>query len=451
MPSDTPLPNPVIVVPGITASSLRDEYPVPPTTVWAELTHKYDKIALHPDNLRYERWNPGSDPLRVLADAVFSIPYRELVEELRHNLTMRADEPVPVFPFAYDWRQPLETTCVQLAEMVNEVIARTRLLPHYFRNNNWMSNPKVDLVGHSMGGLVIVGYLAMTGTNSSVSKVVTIATPYRGSHEAPFKVATGVGMLDDFDGATREREAARMTPALYYLMPDYPGAVDYNKSESGSLFKMDVWQTSVIDTIKEYVRLYGVVKDISESAAYDKAKSILSRMLTLAYEYRRRVSSFRLQECSLTSDNWLCIVGLGAKTRVKTVINSPDGLRPMFDFDDDNRKDDWSSNPGSVDTGDGTVPFEGAVPLFLERNSIVCVSPSDFGYWELGDRALSLRMLAGFHGTLPKMNLLHRMIPNFLMSRPAGKNVWGRRPPGLGPNQEWKPPIVGLKEEPNSD
>jgi hypothetical protein len=32
-----PLPNPVIVLPGIMGSSLRDEYPVDPETVWSVL------------------------------------------------------------------------------------------------------------------------------------------------------------------------------------------------------------------------------------------------------------------------------------------------------------------------------------------------------------------------------------------------------------------------------
>ena len=98
------LAHPVIVVPGITASSLRDEYPLPPETVWSVLTKDYARISLHPDNIRYE----VMEPARLRPDQLLEIAYRELIEELRYNLGTREDEPVPVYPFAYDWRQPLD-------------------------------------------------------------------------------------------------------------------------------------------------------------------------------------------------------------------------------------------------------------------------------------------------------------------------------------------------------
>src|SRR5262245_36553911 len=97
------LPNPDIVVPGITATYLKDEYPLPPDFVWTVMTKAYERAALHPDNLRYE----ATEPARLRSDQIFEIAYRELIEELRHNLTQSPDEPVPVYPFAYDWRMPL--------------------------------------------------------------------------------------------------------------------------------------------------------------------------------------------------------------------------------------------------------------------------------------------------------------------------------------------------------
>jgi hypothetical protein len=52
---------PVVVVPGITATYLRDEYQLPPELVWGEL-EDYDRTALHPDNLCYE----AREPARVM-------------------------------------------------------------------------------------------------------------------------------------------------------------------------------------------------------------------------------------------------------------------------------------------------------------------------------------------------------------------------------------------------
>ena len=95
---------PVIVLPGITGTNLRDEYQTPPDLVWSLLKNDYARVALHPDNPRYE----ALEPARIQADSVFDIAYKELIQELRYNLRLKEDKPVPVFPFAYDWRQPLD-------------------------------------------------------------------------------------------------------------------------------------------------------------------------------------------------------------------------------------------------------------------------------------------------------------------------------------------------------
>ncbi|MDA0590967.1 MAG: hypothetical protein O3C17_23460 [Planctomycetota bacterium] len=85
--------NPVIVIPGITASELRDEYQVKPENVWsAVVNHDYERITLHPDDVRYER----NEPARIRADAVFELPYGELIAELRHNLRRRSELTYPL-------------------------------------------------------------------------------------------------------------------------------------------------------------------------------------------------------------------------------------------------------------------------------------------------------------------------------------------------------------------
>ena len=141
------LPCPVIVVPGITATYLHDEYSLPPVDIWKVIKKQYESIMLHPNDLRYE----ALEPSRVKTGQVFEIAYKELIEELRYNLSPKEDLPVPVYPFGYDWRMPLEISEIQLSSFVIEVIERTKLLKHYHKEN-YQDNPKVNLVGHSMGG-----------------------------------------------------------------------------------------------------------------------------------------------------------------------------------------------------------------------------------------------------------------------------------------------------------
>ena len=90
-------------------------------------------------------------------------------------------------------------------------------------------------------------------------------------------------------------------------------------------------------------------------------------------------------------------------------------------------------------TGDRTVPYEGAVPKFLEEKNLVLVTPDDYGYWEVQDRVLTAA--AGFHGILPNMNMVHRLIVRFFTDGADRRNnTWGRPAPGIDENT-WDPPV----------
>src|SRR5687768_15282696 len=129
--------SPVILVPGITATYLRDEYQLPPDRVWGVLQHEYARVALHPDDPRFE----AVEPARVRADSIFEVPYKEIIQELRFNLCPSEDQPVPVFPFAYDWRLPLDFIEKQFSDFVDEVIDRTKLI-RYYAAEGYAEDPK---------------------------------------------------------------------------------------------------------------------------------------------------------------------------------------------------------------------------------------------------------------------------------------------------------------------
>lgn len=434
-----PLPNPVIVVPGITASNLRDEYAVSPETVWSTLFNKsYDRITLHPDNIRYELLEPA----RVAAESVFSMVYGPLIGELRHNLADRGDEPVPVYPFPYDWRQPLEIVESRLEAFVSEVIARTRLMRHYHRAR-YGEGGKVNLVGHSMGGLVIAGYLERLGRKAPVEKVATLGTPFRGSLEAPIKVVTGTASLsEETRPDSREREAARLTPALYHLLPSFEGALVTDPELPDNLYNVGTWQQGVVDTLAEFIRLHGL-RSGSKGQRTQWAQELLGDMLGVAKAHRARVEGLRLtpSRTGVAPDGWLCLVGVDAKTRVRLQVQRLRG-RPVFNLTGKDRANLWGDKDPQnwIQTGDGTVPYLGAEPGFLERKRLVSLRPDDFGYWEVKDRALL--KVAGFHAMLPNLNLAHRLIASHFRGRP-GRGLWARPAPGVSAD-EWLPPIPGL-------
>ena len=331
------LPNPVIFVPAIIATYLRDLYPIPPETIWSVLRTDHERAALHPDDLTEkvplnQRVFEAIEPAKIVPDEAYEIIYKELIEELRFNLRSKADEPVPVFVFGYDWRQPLEAIEDELAAFVDEVIRRTTLLRHYFRGG-YADAPKVNLVGHSMGGLVIAGYLARHGGTHKIGKVATLGSSFQGSFETVIKVTTGTANLGTAPPSSREREAARMTPALYYLVPSFASGLKIDPGlPNANLFDQRLWQPSIIDTIAEYIRLHG--RDPARSATQRRAiaSELFAAMLAAAQAHRSRLDTLNLTNAGLSAaSDWLAIIGVNATTRVRLSIVK-NGQSPEFAF-----------------------------------------------------------------------------------------------------------------------
>jgi len=422
--------NPVIVVPGITATDLVDDYPLKADEIWSMVFNKdYERLALHPDDLRYE----AVEPAHVVAGQLFPI-YSDLIRALRHELSQRADRPTPVFAFPYDWRMDVRDTARTLGDFVDEVIARTKLLKHYAGADDL----QVDLVGHSMGGLVITEYLSLRGRASRVGKVATIGTPFLGSIEAIVKIATGMSLITGPEPREREREAARLTPALYQLFPSYAGATTDAAGKEVDIFDCNNMQKSVIASLTEFVRLYSVSTPAGERAA--RAVQILEEMLDKARRHRRNVESFRPSDARVRQDDWLAIIGVGERTRINMVVDGGAGSR-WFTISEDQFVNELSRrHPDNRLTGDGTVPLPGAIPPFLPATRLVCVQDDDLEFPELRDRIMV--GLGGFHGLLPRINLVQRLVTKHLRPDYRGR-VWGRRLPGA---RSWNPPIAGLHE-----
>lgn len=421
--------NPVIVIPGITATNLVDDYPLNADQIWTMLFNKeYERIALHPDDMRYE----AVEPAHVVTGQLFPV-YDDLIRALRHELSPRADQPTPVFAFPYDWRMDVRASAAKLGAFIDEVIARTKLLRHYADAGDL----RVDLVGHSMGGLVICEYLAQSGQRARAGKVVTIGTPFLGSVEAIVKIATGMSLLTGPEPKEREREAARVTPALYQLFPSYEGATTDADGRHVDMFDSNNMQSSIVDSLTEFVRMYSV--STRSSQRKDRAIEILRDMLQLAKAHRDNVDELKMSATSISQSDWLAIIGVGEKTRVQLTVNQ-DRRGPWFVINEDQFVNDLEHDSTSHRTGDGTVPLAGARPPFLSANRLVCVTDSDVGRLELRDRLLIA--VGGFHGLLPRINLVQRLVTRHLQPGYRGR-VWGRRLPGAA---SWNPPIERLDE-----
>lgn len=397
---------PVIVVPGITATVLEDYYPVPPEAVWTAVLNKdYDRIAMHPDDRRYE----AIEPARVQPGQPFDLVYGDLVDALRYDLSGSPEEPTPVYLFGYDWRQDCRTTAERLSAFIEEVLARTTLMGHY-RDIAEAGNLYVDLVAHSMGGLVVAECLAQGALKSArrpkVRRVVSIATPFQGSVEALEKMTTGMGSFTDAAPRSREREAARTIPAMYQLLPTWKSAVRPDADMPGDLLSVDTWQPSILATLATYIQRHQARID---------PRDLLAEYLGAVGALRNRGNRLDLAKALPEGqDGWMPIVGIGSSTRTfcKVIRYRKD---PWFETPD--AVDHWTDDPLSTDTGDGTVPFDGAMPhpSVLTPDRLVCISPDQFALREVKDKLLA--RTAGFHAALPNMNLVQRMTVSFLRPR----------------------------------
>jgi len=134
LPSPAHLKRPVIVIPGIMGSWPK-QFGLAGELVLDPLAHTYDRLV---DQLRAVGFNEGNHMLKL---------------------------------FPYQWRQDNGATALQLAD----VIAHAK---------QDCGCPKVDLVAHSMGGLVARSYIESDDYRGDVGKLIEIATPNRGSPEA---------------------------------------------------------------------------------------------------------------------------------------------------------------------------------------------------------------------------------------------------------------------------
>lgn len=125
-----------------------------------------------------------------------------------------------LFIFPYDWRKPLSV----LAERLNAFI-----------DTNIPAGEKVNLVGHSMGGLVARTYAQNYGT-SKINKIVTVGSPNMGIVKA-YGIWEGATIWDDVwwgkvaldltthfganVGESSVQTIRRLTPSIKGLLPTY--------------------------------------------------------------------------------------------------------------------------------------------------------------------------------------------------------------------------------------
>lgn len=238
--------NPVIFVHGIQGSWLKDEYPVDynEAVVWTGiLKKKFDALHLHPTNDSVDesitRW--------IMPHQAIPLIYEGIIDEIRDEM----DRQPYAYAFTYDWRKDNRLSAQALAEFIDRVI---KVAGVHERSAGRKPPSQVVLIGHSMGGLVIKWCATQFLSTRKVSKIITIATPYRGSLKAVEALIPGARNLFGIEHKKSMRHAARTMPGLYQLLPSWEGAIiDSGSGNSLSPFKAASWQKNLVTSLaKKY-------------------------------------------------------------------------------------------------------------------------------------------------------------------------------------------------------
>ncbi|MCK5062208.1 hypothetical protein KAR28_06720, partial [Candidatus Parcubacteria bacterium] len=218
--SEEPRRNPVIIVPGIMGSRLNNNDPVF-SEVWPNIDTMLlpgddsylNELMLHYSGIPDE--NSAIAPTDILRSISNYDFFQGLIEELENN---DYKEGIDLFVFPYDWRLDIDYLSGHgaaddpntLANKIQYIINQTDV-------------QKVNIIAHSMGGLIVKNYAKIFGT-SSINKFIDIATPHLGAPGA-FKI---LQYGDDLNfkfvnrnilNQERVKIISQNFPSIYQLLP----------------------------------------------------------------------------------------------------------------------------------------------------------------------------------------------------------------------------------------
>ena len=116
---------------------------------------------------------------------------------------------VDLFLFPYDWRLDVELSSLELDSVIDEAVVNS-------------PTGKVNIIAHSMGGLVVKDYLMREG-DSNVNKLIFAGTPHLGAPKAfnalNFGDDFGIDLLIFGLDKNKAKDIAQNMPAVYELLP----------------------------------------------------------------------------------------------------------------------------------------------------------------------------------------------------------------------------------------
>jgi len=338
---------PVIIVPGIMGSRLVDS---DNSEVWLNLSQMLLSITdSYLDVLNLSSTGGQIDGVSILPSSIIEETdgndfFNGLFEFLNNNGFSENED---WFEYPYDWRLDIEDLVLELKEKIDEIKAERGVT-------------NVDLVAHSMGGLVVKKYIKDYG-GDSVEKFIDIGTPHNGAPKV-FKILNYGDNLDASIlfglfglNSSKIKEISQNMPSVYQLLPSRSYFTDADND----------YKYYVLDLTDGNSRL-----TFDETSSYLKTAGRNSSLVDRADLFHQEIDNLNPSDYGVETYN---IVGCGTPTIGQFYILK-DGEHPIYNV--------------KYINGDGTVPLKSAEALtasttYYVKSAEHATMPSTSGVKEL--------------------------------------------------------------------
>lgn len=200
--------------------------------------------------------------------------YGNFIKQLHKKFT----DKVELVTFHYDWRDYLHNSVTKLNELILKLKAQ--------------GITKIDIISHSMGGL-IASYLLRYGKDNThqqewalapyLNKIFFVATPFKGAIKSLHEIIHGSKF--GINRSLLSPQSICTFPSTYYLLPSYNNALSIVKENSlheSSLYDLNTWQKYELSFLN---------KPFANLEISDKRLSYLRHCLATGKEFQQRLHS----------------------------------------------------------------------------------------------------------------------------------------------------------------